>query len=182
MKYLVFFILFIFVATFVFPQQNELTLEQLDEFFDSQITIIDYIGKEEVEPQPLSTKWRAYQSEKRLSERKYFLITGHELEAKQARAYHSASIPIIIFFSPIVGYSGILLTKSVYEWEIEHRDKEDIQENPIFVFPLLATIGISVALLVFGVKRLTNTRFPYSRAEVIMNEYNEKLLEEIKEK
>jgi hypothetical protein len=88
MKYLVLVILFIFITTFVFPQQDVITLEQLDEYFDSQITIIDYISKEEVEPQPLSTKWRAYQGEKRLSERKYLLITGHELEAEQVSKYN----------------------------------------------------------------------------------------------
>ena len=182
MKYLVLVILFIFVATFVFPQQDDLTLEQLDEFFDSQITIIDYIGKKEVEPEPHSTKWRAYQSEKRLTEREFFLITGHELEAKQARKYHSASIPLIIS-SPIACYFGMHLTKSIYEWEIEKCDKEKVEEDvSITTISFFTTLIISILLLRSGVRRLANTRFPYSKAQVITNEYNEKLLEEIKEK
>ena len=185
MKYLVLVILFIFVATFIFPQQNELTLEQLDELFDSQITIIDYLydkkGKIEVEPQPLSTKWRAYQGEKWLSERKYFLITGHELEAKQASKYHLGSIPLIIS-SPIACYLGMLLTKSIYEWE-EKQDKEYKEdEYGLTIVSFIWTLGMSFLLLRSGVSRLANTRFPYSKAQVIMNEYNEKLLEEIKEK
>jgi len=159
MKYLVLVILFIFVATFVFPQQDELTLEQLDEFFDSQITIIGYIGKKEVEPRPLSTKWRAYQGEKWLSESDFFLITGHELEAKQVSIFHLGSIPLIIS-STITVYLGIKLAGGVS-----------------FIYTI-----IPLALLYSGLKRLVNTRFPYSKAEVIMNEYNEKLLEEIKEK
>jgi len=168
MKYLVLVILFIFVATFVFPQQDKLTLEQLDEFFNSQITIIDYIGEKEVEPKPHSRGWKAYQSEKRLTEREFFLITGHELEAKQVSIYHLGSIPLIIS-SPIVCYYGIKLS---YEAESDIFSYIGIQ---------LMIIYIPLILLSLGVRRLVSTRFPYSRAEVIMNEYNENLLEEIKE-
>jgi hypothetical protein len=169
MKYLVLVILFIFVATYVFPQQDELTLEQLDEFFDSRITIIDYIGKKEVEPQPLSTKWRAYQGEKRLSERDFFLMTGYELEAKQAGIYHLGSFPLIIS-SPIV---CCLAIKVFSQLEIDFLTGIGV---------IFWIIEMPIMLLGLGSKMLVNTRFPYSRAEVIMNEYNEKLLEEIKEK
>lgn len=181
MKYLVLVILFIFITTFVFPQQNVITLEQLDEYFDSQITIIDYISKEEVEPQPLSTKWRAYRGEKRLSERKYLLITGHELEAEQVSKYHLGSITLIIS-SPIACYLGILITKSIYEREEKRGINNVFDEESITLFSFYITLAISYLLLHSGVRRLANTRFPYSKAQVIMNEYNEKLLEEIKEK
>jgi hypothetical protein len=55
MKYLFLVILFIFVATFVFPQRDELILERLDDFSDWHITIIDYaepMDKKEAEEKP----------------------------------------------------------------------------------------------------------------------------------
>jgi len=61
-------------------------------------------------------------------------------------------------------------------------DEEYRNRTPIIVFQFVVTSIITGILLASGVKRLTNTRFSYSKAEVIMNEYNEKLLEEIKEK
>ena len=76
----------------------------------------------------------------------------------------------------------MLLTKSIYEWE-EKQDKEYKEdEYGLTIVSFIWTLGMSFLLLRSGVSRLANTRFPYSKAQVIMNEYNEKLLEEIKEK
>ena len=70
------------------------------------------------------------------------------------------------------------------EWEAEYIEERKDQSHgsesiPITFYIFGATIVISVALLLFGLRRLANTQYPYSEAEIIKNEYNEKLLKEI---
>jgi len=121
-KAIIFFLL-ISMPSLLIAQESQFTLEQLDKFDKSKIIINVYeLDRDErniIEPYPSSTKWRAFQDKKLLSERKFFLITGHELEAKQASKYHLESIPLILS-SPIACYLGIKLTKSIAEWGFEY--------------------------------------------------------------
>ena len=72
MKYPALIMVYIFIATSLFPQQVNLTVKQLDEYFDSQINIGVYEIREGerhfVEPSPGALNWQAYQGEKMVSE------------------------------------------------------------------------------------------------------------------
>jgi hypothetical protein len=172
MKLLIYAILFMFIASYIFPQQDLLTLDQLEHYLDSQIIIVDYVKSVEVEPQSHSTLWKTYQNGEPLSERKFFSITGNDLQAQQVTKHKLESIPLIAA-SPVVCYFGISLTKTVAEWE--HKEGSD---GDLTIMIFVATLALSIHLLSSGVRRLTNNRYQYSQAEVVMHEYNEKLLEE----
>jgi hypothetical protein len=176
MKLTIYAIIFMFIGSYVFPQQDFLTLDQLEHYLDSQIIIVDYVKNMEVEPQSHSTLWRAHQNGKSLSERKFFSITGNDLHAQQATKYKLESIPLIAT-SPVVCYFGISLTKTVAEWE--HKEGSD---GDITVMIFVATLALSIHLLSSGVRRLKHNRYQYSQAEVLMHEYNEKRWETSRQK
>ena len=172
MKLPIYAILFMFIASYIFPQQDLLTLDQLEHYLDSQIIIVDYVKYVEVEPQSHSTLWKAYQNDKPLSERKFYSITGNDLQVQQVTKHKLESIPMIVT-SPVICYFGISLTKTVAEWE--HKQGSD---GDLTIMIFVATLALSIHLLSSGVRRLTHNRYQYSHAEVVMHEYNEKLLED----
>jgi hypothetical protein len=185
MKYPALIIIFIFIATSLFPQQNNLTVEQLDEYFDSRINIDVYEIREGerhfVEPSPGARNWQAYQGERMISEKKFYLIAGYEYEAKKAVDYRLGSIPLILV-SPLPAYAGIKLTKAIIE-SYQRTETEPPDEGAAVIL-LIPIAGIVISYLLFkaGFERLANNRYAYSRAQVIMDEYNERLLREMKER
>lgn len=184
MKYTALIIVFIFIATSLFPQQDNLTVKQLDEYFDSNINIGAYEIREGerhfVEPSPGVRNWQAYQGEKRISEIKFYLITGYEYEAKKAMDYRMGSIPLILV-SPLPAYAGIRLTIAIIEAYQRNETEASDGAEAILLIPIT---GIVISFIIFkaGLGRLANNRYTYSKAQVIMNEYNERLLREIKER
>jgi hypothetical protein len=162
MKYPALIIIFIFIATSLFPQQNNLTVEQLDEYFDSRINIDVYEIREGerhfVEPSPGARNWH-----------------------KKAVDYRLGSIPLILV-SPLPAYAGIKLTKAIIE-SYQRTETEPPDEGAAVIL-LIPIAGIVISYLLFkaGFERLANNRYAYSRAQVIMDEYNERLLREMKER
>jgi hypothetical protein len=185
MKYPALILAFLFIATPLFPQQDNLTVEQLDEYFDSKINIGVYELREGerhfVEPSPGALNWQAYLGEKMISEKKFFFITGYEYEAKKAMNYRLGSIPLILV-SPLPAYAGIRLTAAIIKsYQRTETEPSDEEAGAILLIPI-AGIAISVLIFKAGLGRLANNRYQYSKAELIMNEYNERLLREMKEK
>jgi hypothetical protein len=184
-KYPALIIVFIFITPSLFPQQDNLTVEQLDEYFASKINIGAYEIREGerhfVEPSPGARNWQAYLGEKRISERKFFFITGYEAEAKRAMDYSLSSIPVILV-SPLPAYAGIKLTIAIIEaYRRTETRPPDEGVGAILVIPIA---GIVISFLIFkaGLGRLADNRYAYSKAQVIMDEYNERLLREMKER
>jgi hypothetical protein len=185
MKYPALIVVFIFIATSLFPQHDNLTLEQLDEYFDSKIDIHVYEIREGerhfVEPSPSARNWQAYLGEKRISEMKFYLITGYEYEAKKAMDYRMGSIPLILV-SPLPAYAGIKLTIAIIEeYRRNETEPSDDEAGAILLIPIAGFV-ISFLLFKAGLERLVNNRYAYSKAQVIMDEYNERLLREMKER
>jgi hypothetical protein len=183
MKHLALIVVFILIATSLFPQQDNLTVEQLDEYFTSKLSIGVYEIREGerhfVEPSPGVRNWQAYQGEKMISETKFYLITGYKYEAKKAMDYRLGSIPLILI-SPLPAYAGIRLTAALLE-EYDATDTSSQNSGDILLLPI-AAIVISVLIFKAGLGRLVNNRSAYSKAQVIMDEYNERLFREMKER
>jgi len=180
MKCTALIVVFLFAAAYLFPQQDKLTLEQWDAYFESRIDIQVYeIRKGEkilVEPSPGARKWKAYSGNKMISERKFLLMSGYTSEAEKARIYRASSIPLFLI-SPLPAAGSILLTIEL----AQHIDTSDSSDDGS-VLLLIPLLGIAFSYLLFreGVVRQVNNYYSYLEAQVIMDNYNEGLLREMK--
>jgi hypothetical protein len=169
-------IIMIIIPSFLVAQESQLTLDQLNEFFRKKLIVELDETTETDTPYSESKRWKAYQGEKMISERQFYLIAGHPYKAKRVREQKAVSL-LELIGSPLVFLIGGVILKHFAE-----KPPETDEGSEAVASLVLGTVGIGGYLFVDGIKGLATKSTSYSIAEEVKNEYNEQLLREIMEK
>ena len=185
MKHTALIVVFILTPVILFPQNDQMTVEQVDAYFGNKISIDVYeIRKGErylVEPSPEALKWQAYQGEEKISEVKLYRITGYENEADTALNYHAQALPLLLF-SPLPAVGSVLLIIAIAKsYKKSDTERADNGGEVILFIPIVG-FYLSFCMVKEGTFRLRNNRYTYAEAEAVMDAYNAGLLKEIREK
>ena len=137
-----------------------------------------------------STKWEAYRGFDKISEEKFFRLTGYPDEAKLAKVFHSKSNKIG-WCGCITGILGVLsfyiggnaAYEEAYEFESGSPEREKLLDagDKFNMYGLFISLS-GTMLSLYGIMRLDQNWTAYSTVHGIANEYNNKLLQKISNK
>ncbi len=185
MKKLLASFLLIVIPYCLFPQEKELSEEQLKFYNRNKLSI--EIKKSGLGYASLNTglisysewrKWQAYQGFIKIPEEKFFNITGYEYEANKAQEYRKTTNLLLYSGGAVylVGM-GLIISSLAVEYDDPNYDqKVDTRLYGGLAIGLVGAIPFGV-----GIDRSYKNWAPASKAKEIAEEYNEELIKKIKE-
>jgi hypothetical protein len=129
-------------------------------------------------------RWTAYKGFDRLSEERFFRVTGYDAEAEKARSYNASNSGMTAIgailtvggtIAALVGASKTKTTHYDYGYGI-NGDLEESDPDAGLVYGGLIAAGIGSGLMYAGILGLSRNWAPYAVVEGITNEYNQKII------